>query len=153
METAAVQQAESSISRCRLVASLPTRGMGTQQTSRSTCSPLQPPSAAQEVAPAPCLDLMTAPLRPPVYAWLGPSRDTRSSDWNPSPDGPGPQTFVQHLQRVPLPPRSNGGRGKGKAKHQNQGEGPSTQKGKKNRKDHRRLANSALVATADHVGT
>ena len=45
-ETAAVQQAESFVSRHRLTASLPTRGMGTQQTSRSTRSLLQTPSAA-----------------------------------------------------------------------------------------------------------
>ena len=32
----------------------------------------------------------------------------------------------------------SGGRDRGKAKHEDQGEGPSTQKGKKNKKDHRR---------------
>ena len=38
------------------------------------------------------------------------------------------------------------------AKRQDQDEGPSTQKGKKNRKDRRRPANSALVAMAHHTG-
>ena len=51
-----------------------------------------------------------------------------------------------------LPQRSNGGQGKGKAKCQDQDEDPSTQKGKKNRKDRRRPANSALVAMADLTG-
>ena len=101
---------------------------------------------------APRLDLTTTPYQPPVYARLGLNRDTCSSDRSPSPDGPGPRTFVQNLQQVPLPPRSDGGRGKGKAKRQDQDEGPSTQRGKKNRKDRRRPANSALVAMADHTG-
>jgi len=46
VETAAVQQAESSASRHRLAASLPTRGVGTHQTNLPTRSPLQPPSVA-----------------------------------------------------------------------------------------------------------
>jgi len=45
----------------------------------------------------------------------------------------------------------SGGRDKGKAKCEDQGEGPSIQKGKKNKKDRRRLANLALVATADRA--
>ena len=45
----------------------------------------------------------------------------------------------------------NGGRGKGKAKCEDQDEGPSTQRGKKNKKDRRRPTNFALVATADHI--
>ena len=40
---------------------------------------------------------------------------------------------------------------KGKAKHEDQDEGPSTQRGKKNKKDRRRPANFALVAMADRV--
>ena len=60
VETAAVQQAESSVSQRLLAASLPTRGMGTQQMGRSTRSPLQPPSAAHKAALAPHLDLTTA---------------------------------------------------------------------------------------------
>ena len=39
------------------------------------------------------------------------------------------------------------------AKHQDQDEGPSTQRGKKNKKDRRRPANPALVAAVDHAGT
>ena len=46
----------------------------------------------------------------------------------------------------------NGGWDKGKAKHKDQDKGPSTQRGKKNKKDRRRLANSVLVAMADHAG-
>ena len=46
----------------------------------------------------------------------------------------------------------NGGRDKGKAKCTDQDEGPSTQRGKKNKKDWRRSDNTALVATADHMG-
>ena len=67
---------------------------------------------------APHLDLTTAPCRPPVYAWLGPNRDTRSVDQSPSPDRLGPQTFVQPLQQAPFLSRFNGGRDKGKAKRQ-----------------------------------
>ena len=37
---------------------------------------------------------------------------------------------------------------RGKAKREDQGEGPSTQKGKKNKKDRHRPTNPALVATA-----
>ena len=48
--------------------------------------------------------------------------------------------------------RFNRGRGKGKAKREDQDKGPSTQRGKKNKKDRRRPANSVLVATADHTG-
>ena len=47
----------------------------------------------------------------------------------------------------------SGGRDKGKAKREDQDKGPSTQRGKKNRKDHRRPANSLLVAAADYAGT
>ena len=46
----------------------------------------------------------------------------------------------------------NGGQDKGKAKHEDQDKGPSTQRGKKNKKDQHRPANTALVAVADHVG-
>ena len=46
----------------------------------------------------------------------------------------------------------SGGRDKGKAKRKDQDEGPSTQRGKKNKKDRRRSANSALVAAADRAG-
>ena len=102
---------------------------------------------------APHLDLTTALCRPPIYARLGPNRDTRSIDRSPSPNSPGPPTFAQHLQQALFPPRFNGGHGKGKAKCQDQDEGPSTQRGKKNRKNCRRPANSALVTTADHAGT
>ena len=45
----------------------------------------------------------------------------------------------------------SGGRDKGKAKREDQDEGPSTQRGKKNKRDRRRPANSALVTTADRV--
>ena len=45
----------------------------------------------------------------------------------------------------------SGGRDKGKAKHEEQGECPSTQKGKKNKKDRRQPANLALVTAADRV--
>ena len=102
----------------------------------------------------PRLDLATAPYRPPIHERLGPNQDARSviSTRSPSPDGLGPRAFVRRIQRAPLPHCSNGGRGKGKAKHQDQDKGPSTQRGKKNRKDRRRSVNSALVATADHTG-
>ena len=43
----------------------------------------------------------------------------------------------------------NGGRDQGKAKHVDPDEGPSTQRGKKNKKDLRRSDNAALVAAAD----
>ena len=46
----------------------------------------------------------------------------------------------------------NGGWDKGKAKREDQDEGPSTQRGKKNKKDRRRPDNTALVTTADHAG-
>ena len=46
----------------------------------------------------------------------------------------------------------SGGQDKGKAKREDQDEGPSTQRGKKNKKDRRRQANSMLVAVADHAG-
>ena len=46
----------------------------------------------------------------------------------------------------------NGGQDKGKAKCEDQDKGPSTRRGKKDKKDRRRPANSALVATADHMG-
>ena len=41
---------------------------------------------------------------------------------------------------------------KGKAKREDQGEGPSMQRGKKNKKNRRQPANSALVAAADSAG-
>ena len=46
----------------------------------------------------------------------------------------------------------SGSRDRGKAKCKGQGEGPSTQRGKKNKKDQRRPANPALVTVADRVG-
>ena len=46
----------------------------------------------------------------------------------------------------------SGGRDRGKAKRENKGECPSTQKGKKNKKDQRRLTNPALVAAVDRAG-
>ena len=102
----------------------------------------------------PRLDLVTAPHRQPVHERLGPNQDARSitSNRSPSLDGSGPWAFVRCIQRAPLPQRSNRGQGKGKAKCQDQDKGPSTQRGKKNRKDRHRPANSALVATADHTG-
>ena len=50
VETAAVQQAECSVSRCRLATSLPVRGTGMQQMGHYTLSPQQPLSAAHEAA-------------------------------------------------------------------------------------------------------
>ena len=44
------------------------------------------------------------------------------------------------------------GQDKGKAKHEDQDEGPSTQRGKKNKKDQRRPDNTALVAATDRTG-
>ena len=78
VETAAIQQAESSASRHRLVASLPTRGVGTHQMNCSIRSPLQPPSTAQEVAAVPRPDLVPTPHRPHVRKWLGLNHDARS---------------------------------------------------------------------------
>ena len=46
----------------------------------------------------------------------------------------------------------NEGWDKGKAKREDQDEGPSMQRGKKNKKDHHRLANFALVTVTDHTG-
>ena len=46
----------------------------------------------------------------------------------------------------------SGGQDKGKAKREEQDEGPSTQRGKKNKKDRRRLANSTLVVVAECAG-
>ena len=46
----------------------------------------------------------------------------------------------------------SGGRDRGKAKREDQGEGPSTQMGKKNKKDRCRSANLALVTVADRMG-
>ena len=46
----------------------------------------------------------------------------------------------------------NGGQDKGKAKRTDQDKGPSTQRGKKNKKDRRRSDNTALVAVADYTG-
>ena len=46
----------------------------------------------------------------------------------------------------------NGGWDKGKVKRTDQDEGPSTQRGKKNKKDWRRPDNTALVVMADRMG-
>ena len=46
----------------------------------------------------------------------------------------------------------SGGRDRGKAKHEDQDKGPSTQRGKKNKKDRHRPAYPALVAIADRAG-
>ena len=46
----------------------------------------------------------------------------------------------------------NRGQDKGKAKCIDQDKGPSTQRGKKNKNDRRRLDNIALVAVADRTG-
>ena len=46
----------------------------------------------------------------------------------------------------------NGGRDKGEAKHADQDKGPSTQRGKKNKKDRRRSDNTTMVAAADCMG-
>ena len=75
VETAAVQQAESSALRHRLAASLPTRGVGMHQMNRSTRSPLQSPSAAQEAVAMPWSDPAHAPHRPLVREQLGPYQD------------------------------------------------------------------------------
>jgi len=48
------------------------------QMNHSICSPLRPPSAAQEAAAAPQSDLAPAPHRPPVREWLGPNQDACS---------------------------------------------------------------------------
>ena len=61
VETAAVQQVESAASRHQLVASLPTRGVGTHQTNRSIRSPLQSLGTEQEAAAAPRPALAPAP--------------------------------------------------------------------------------------------
>ena len=135
VETAAIQQAECFVSRCRLATSLPVRGTGTQQMGHYTLSPQQLLSAAHEAATAPHLDLTTAPHQLPIYAWLGPNRGTFSGDRSPSIDGLGPPTFAQLPQQAPFSPYFNGGHDKGKVKCQDQDEGPSTQRGKKNRKD------------------
>ena len=45
-----------------------------------------------------------------------------------------------------------GDRDRGKAKREDQGEGPSTQMGKKNKKDRHRSSNLALVIVADQEG-
>ena len=46
----------------------------------------------------------------------------------------------------------NGGQDNGKTEREDQDEGPSTQRGKKNKKDRCRPVNSALVAVADSMG-
>ena len=46
----------------------------------------------------------------------------------------------------------SGGQDNGKAKRKDQDEGPTTRRGKKNKKDRRRPANTTLVAAVDHVG-
>ena len=46
----------------------------------------------------------------------------------------------------------SGGRDKGKPKRTDLDEGPSTQRGKKNKKDRRRSDNTVLVAVADRTG-
>ena len=45
----------------------------------------------------------------------------------------------------------SGGQYKGKANHEDQDKGPSTQRGKKNKKDRCRLSNAALVTVADRA--
>ena len=124
LETAAVQQAEYSVS--QLMTSHPVRGTGTQQIGHHTLSSPQPPIAAQGAATAPHLDLTTTLYRPPIYAWLGPNQDACIVDRSPSPDSLEPRTFVQRPQQVPFLTRFNEGRDKGKAKRQDQDEGPST---------------------------
>ena len=94
-----------------------------------TLSPQQPLSAAHEAAMAPRLNLTTAPHQPPIYAWLGPNRGTRSGDRSPSTDGLGPPTFAHIPQQATFLSCSNGGHGKGKAKRQDKDESPSTQRG------------------------
>ena len=96
METAAVQQVESSVSQHQLVTSLLARGTGTQQMGHYALSPQQPLSTAHEAATAPRLELTTAPHQLPIYVRLGPNRGTCSGDRSPSTDGPGPPTFAQH---------------------------------------------------------
>ena len=96
VDTATIQQEECSVSRRRLVTSLPDRGTGTQQMGQYTLSPQQPLSTAHEAATAPHLDLTTASHQPPIYVRLGPNRGTCSGDRSPSTDGPGPPTFAQH---------------------------------------------------------
>ena len=46
----------------------------------------------------------------------------------------------------------SGGWDRGKAKREDQSEGPSTQKGKKNKKNQRRPTNLAFVVVADRTG-
>ena len=46
----------------------------------------------------------------------------------------------------------NRGQDKGKAERTDQDKGPSTQRGKKNKKDRRRSDNTALVVVADRTG-
>ena len=118
-----------------------------------TLSPQQPLSVAHEATTAPRLNLMTAPHQPPIYARLGPNQGTCSGDRSPSTDGPGPPTFAQLPQQAPFSLCFNGGHDKAKAKRQDQDKGPSTQRGKRNRKDHRQPVNFALVAVANHAGT
>ena len=116
VETAAVQQAECSVSRLRLATSLPVRGTGTQQMGHYTLSPQQPLSATHEAAVAPHLDLTTAPHQLPIYARLGLSQGACSGDWSHSTDGPGSPIFAQLPQQALFLPCSNGGYGKGMAK-------------------------------------
>ena len=82
VETTTVQQAESSASRHRLAASLPTRGMGTHQTNCSIRSPLQSPGAEQVAAAAPWPNPARAPHRPLVREWLRLNQDARIFIYN-----------------------------------------------------------------------
>jgi len=94
VETAAIQQAECSVSRHQLATSLPVRGTGMQQMGHYPLSPQQQLSVRHEAAAAPHLDPTTAPHQPPIYARLGPNRGTCSGDRSPSTDGPGTPTFA-----------------------------------------------------------
>ena len=64
--------------RHRLVASLPTGGMGAHQSNRSIRSPLQSSGVEQEDAATPRPDPVPAPHRPPVCERLGPNQNAHS---------------------------------------------------------------------------
>jgi len=78
VETAAVQQVESSAVRHWLVASYPTRGLGPHQSNHSVHSPLLLSSMGQEATAAPQPDLACSPHRPPMHEWLRPNLDAHS---------------------------------------------------------------------------
>ena len=80
-----------------------------------------------------------------------PKRGHRLDYQSPSPDGLGPRAFARRIQGRHSHNASTEAKAKGKAKHEDQDEGTSTQRGKKNRKDRRRLTNSVLVAMADQT--